>query len=88
MIVEMKPFLPKQAQGRKKTICRQKMIFVSGFCVLILKIVFAGYLPLEKDIGLSFLLRQSDAKKCRVFLGYLQLGEGYLSQFSRFFSLK
>ena len=67
MIVEMKPFLPKQAQGRKKTICRQKMIFVSGFCVLILKIVFAGYLPLEKDIGLSFLLRQSDTKSAEYF---------------------
>ena len=67
MIVEMKPFLPKQAQGRKKTICRQKMIFVSGFCVLILKIVFAGFLRLEKDIGLSFLLRQSDTKSAEYF---------------------
>ena len=67
MIVEMKPFLPKQAQGRTKIICRQKMIFVSGFCVLILKIVFAGYLRLEKDIGLSFLLRQSDTKSAEYF---------------------
>ena len=33
----MSPFLPKQAQGRKRTTCIKKRIFVSVLCLSILK---------------------------------------------------